>query len=60
MWIISKQYGLFNVRALSHIYEDGEFTCATNGGGKLTISATPVLSKITEAIKCGTPFLEVE
>lgn len=60
MWIISKRYGLFNVRAISHIYEDGEFTCATNGGCKFTISATPVLAKITEAIKRGYPVLEVE
>lgn len=60
MWIISKRYGVFNVRALSHIFEDGEYTCASNGGGKFTISATPILDKITEAIKRGYPVLEVE
>lgn len=61
MWIISKSCGLFNVRAISAIYEDNGYTVATNiCGTSKVISANPVLDKITEAIKRGIPFLEVE
>jgi hypothetical protein len=61
MWIISKSCGLFNVRAISRIYEDGEYTCASNiGGSSAVISHSRVLDKITEAVKRGYPFLEVE
>lgn len=56
MWIISKTNGLFNVRNFTRIYEKLGITYGDN----YVISVNPVLNKITEAIKRGYPFLEVE
>ena len=56
MWIISKTMGLFNVRNFTRIFEDHGVTY----GDDYVISMEPILNTITEALKRGYPFLEVE
>lgn len=60
MWIISKTRGLFNVNVLTRIAEESDVTYAWSGDKSFLISTTCILDKITEAIKRGYPFLEVE
>lgn len=60
MWIISKSRGLFNVPNLTIITEENGSTYAWTGSARFLISESAVLSTITEAIKRGYPFLEVE
>lgn len=60
MWIISKSTGLFNVRNFSHFYEDSGVTYGYSESCNFVVSMAPILDRITEAIKRGYPFLEVE
>lgn len=60
MWIISKNYGIFYTKAIPCIKEFPDGTYALIGDTRLLITSQKINDKITEAIKRGYPFLEVE
>ena len=61
MWIKSK-YGLFNVECIEKFFEPHQQTFAflTGKSTPIKISDSPVLDKITDAIRRGESFMEVE